>query len=289
MSIVDGKVVKDNGDIQHYLNGKLHREDGPALETASGDKSWWQRGQPHRKDGPAVESAGDKEWYLNGLRHRIGGPAIEKLNGDTHYYVDGDLHREDGPAVSFKSALNQPPWFGYYLHGEFYKTKELWEAARAAEKNAPKLQCDQCHLVVGEDASLKWMNTLTDGHVCGNSRSHGPACYGVLRPINAAEDQVAKKTSPEESKYPEHKLSNLAMGSQVCLHSEEHPNIKVNLKLRTPVAIHDYGAVRKLLQMGSGQLCLFCDSRFVYGLGTVVDYDPASEDLFVIKFIKRFT
>lgn len=76
---------------------------------------------------------------------------------------------------------------------------------------------------------------------------------------------------------------------QIVFAREDHPNIKVNLRLRAPVAIHNYGAVRKLLQIGSGRLCLFCDSRSVYGLGTVVEYDPAGEDLFVIKFIKRFT
>jgi hypothetical protein len=69
----------------------------------------------------------------------------------------------------------------------------------------------------------------------------------------------------------------------------DHPNIGVELKLRTPVSIHDFAGERKLLQMGSQQLSLFCDSSSVYGLGTVGGYDPASEDLFVIKFIKRFT
>ena len=29
-----------NGSKEWYLNGDLHREDGPALELASGDK-WW--------------------------------------------------------------------------------------------------------------------------------------------------------------------------------------------------------------------------------------------------------
>jgi hypothetical protein len=27
-----------------YHNGKLHREDGPAIEYANGDKSWWRNG-----------------------------------------------------------------------------------------------------------------------------------------------------------------------------------------------------------------------------------------------------
>ena len=27
-----------------YLNGKLHREDGPAVERSNGDKEWWLNG-----------------------------------------------------------------------------------------------------------------------------------------------------------------------------------------------------------------------------------------------------
>ena len=56
-----------NGDKSWYLNGKLHREDGPAIERANGDKSWYLNGKLHREDGPAVEWAnGYKSWYLNG-------------------------------------------------------------------------------------------------------------------------------------------------------------------------------------------------------------------------------
>src|SRR5262249_34544979 len=69
----------------------------------------------------------------------------------------------------------------------------------------------------------------------------------------------------------------------------DHPVIMIDLKLRTPVSVRDFRAVRKLLQMGSGKLSLFCDSSDVYGLGTVGEYDPAGEDLFVVRFVKRFT
>ena len=48
------------------MNGKLHREDGPAREWANGDKSWYLNGKLHREDGPAREYAdGSKSWYLN--------------------------------------------------------------------------------------------------------------------------------------------------------------------------------------------------------------------------------
>ncbi len=33
--------VDSDGKKEWYLNGKLHRVDGPAYEGASGDKEWW--------------------------------------------------------------------------------------------------------------------------------------------------------------------------------------------------------------------------------------------------------
>jgi hypothetical protein len=50
-----------------YLNGQLHREDGPAVECSNGNKYWFLNGKRHREDGPAIESNGGyKSWHLNG-------------------------------------------------------------------------------------------------------------------------------------------------------------------------------------------------------------------------------
>ena len=58
--------VYPKGDKFWYLNGKRHREDGPAVEYARGDKFWYLNGKCHREDGPAIEYAdGHKAWYLN--------------------------------------------------------------------------------------------------------------------------------------------------------------------------------------------------------------------------------
>ena len=65
-------VVDDFGNSRWYKDAKckiLHRENGPAVEYADGDKFWLQNGLLHRTDGPAVEWAnGTKEWYINGVR-----------------------------------------------------------------------------------------------------------------------------------------------------------------------------------------------------------------------------
>jgi hypothetical protein len=34
-----------NGHKEWYLNDKLHREDGPAVDDANGTKSWWLKGE----------------------------------------------------------------------------------------------------------------------------------------------------------------------------------------------------------------------------------------------------
>ena len=61
--------VHANGDKEWYLDGKLSREDGPAIECADGDKYWHLDGKLHREDGPAFEYAnGTKFWYLDGIK-----------------------------------------------------------------------------------------------------------------------------------------------------------------------------------------------------------------------------
>ena len=37
--------IDDYGTKKWYLNGKLHREDGPAVERSNGTKEWWLNGK----------------------------------------------------------------------------------------------------------------------------------------------------------------------------------------------------------------------------------------------------
>ena len=55
--------------LKEYRNseGKLHRENGPAVEWANGTKAWYVNDELHREDGPAIEwASGAKEWWING-------------------------------------------------------------------------------------------------------------------------------------------------------------------------------------------------------------------------------
>ncbi len=54
----------DGNKFWYDLEGNFHREDGPAIEFASGSKVWRIHGKMHREDGPAVEYVrGGKYWY----------------------------------------------------------------------------------------------------------------------------------------------------------------------------------------------------------------------------------
>lgn len=66
-----------NGTKFYYVDGKLHKDNGPAIEFFTGTKEWYQNDKLHREDGPAIDSAHIKVWYKNGEIHREDGPAIE--------------------------------------------------------------------------------------------------------------------------------------------------------------------------------------------------------------------
>ena len=100
----------------YYLNCKLHRIGGPAIEHYNGYKSWYQNGLLHRIDGPAREwSNGSKFWFQNDKLHRIDGPACEYINGDKFWYQNDELSRLDGPAREF--ANGEKDWWieGKYI------------------------------------------------------------------------------------------------------------------------------------------------------------------------------
>ena len=56
MSHIEYKVrVFSDRAKEWFLNGKRHREDGPAVEGSDRAKEWWVNGKLHRENGPAIE------------------------------------------------------------------------------------------------------------------------------------------------------------------------------------------------------------------------------------------
>lgn len=116
--------VDDTSNKYWFLNDLLHREDGPAVESANGDRFWFLHGKRHREDGPAIEkSDGSKAWYLNGQLHREDGPAVINALGyhiqiinsvitgnsiyleDTSWFLNGIEYTEE----EFNEKINEHP------------------------------------------------------------------------------------------------------------------------------------------------------------------------------------
>lgn len=66
-----GIIIYPDGCKVWCLNGRRHREDGPAIISRNGNKYWYINGKLHREDGPAVENVtgGFKSWWLNGKQY----------------------------------------------------------------------------------------------------------------------------------------------------------------------------------------------------------------------------
>jgi hypothetical protein len=82
------KTYQD-GRQEWFLNGKIHREDGPAIIFPDGRQYWYLNGQYHREDGPSViYPDGTKRCYLNDGLHREDGPAVIWPDGSKLWYLN---------------------------------------------------------------------------------------------------------------------------------------------------------------------------------------------------------
>lgn len=84
-------VIKtDLGTKYWYINGKKHREDGPAVIIDGIVQSWFKNDKLHRENGPAIIFRdGIESWWLNDKRHREDGPAIIDSNGEQEWWIHG--------------------------------------------------------------------------------------------------------------------------------------------------------------------------------------------------------
>ena len=85
--------VRPGGGKEWRLNGKLHRDDAPAVEYEDGINAWYQHGKLHRIGAPAaIGYNGDKLWYQHDRLHREDGAAVEKADGTKVWCVDDKLY-----------------------------------------------------------------------------------------------------------------------------------------------------------------------------------------------------
>jgi hypothetical protein len=88
----------------------------PAKVLANGDQWWYLDGKIHREDGPAIITKKYEIWMFNNVAHRDGNlPSNIYKNGNLEWFVRGQRHRTDGPAVVFKDASGKPD--EYWIDG----------------------------------------------------------------------------------------------------------------------------------------------------------------------------
>lgn len=77
---------------------------------------------------------------------------------------------------------------------------------------------------------------------------------------------------------------------RLLIAASDNPALQVQINLSKPVSIHDYRAVRKLLEISSHDMALICDGRNIWGLGSL-DYSKIVADgkTFEIKFTEHYT
>lgn len=125
------KIVNNEGLIEYRVNGKLHREDGPAYHDMGGNECWFYDNKLHREGGPAETWRGTERWYRHGQLHREGGPAVIYNNpdfahyGDQEWWQNDELHRVDGPAIII-SETGDTCW---YIRNCPYSNKADFQAA----------------------------------------------------------------------------------------------------------------------------------------------------------------
>ena len=81
--------VNSAGTEVWYLNGKVHRTDGPAIIHPEGCALWLRNGKLHRLDGPAITHAdGSEEWWVHGVRYEPPPPCPECGKTEGTFVID---------------------------------------------------------------------------------------------------------------------------------------------------------------------------------------------------------
>ena len=141
----DGSTVTNypDGTVEwHNSRGLLHNDYGPAKLLPSGLRFWFQNGKLHRDDGPAIQGPNVEDYYLYGDQytkydyHRYcrnesiesditdaGGKVVTKEDGTKIWYdADGKYHRDGGPAVIYPKSIRRPNGGTmWYQHGQLHR------------------------------------------------------------------------------------------------------------------------------------------------------------------------
>lgn len=84
-------VFRDNGDIIHYQNDEIHKDNDFAYIKEDGSKAWYTHGAVQRPNGEPsiIKKNGDKHWIVGDQYYRENGlPHVETTKGVKYWYDD---------------------------------------------------------------------------------------------------------------------------------------------------------------------------------------------------------
>jgi len=193
------KVIKKVYDdrVEYTLDGKLHREDGPAVEYANGAKMWYLHGKLHREDGPAIEYAnGNKYWYLNDKFHRENGPAIEYADGSKEWYLNGVLLTEEQLKNQLKEQLKEQSkndvdiFYDELLNIDYFDENLLMERVLEMAKIENLKIGDRVKVKFGSNPADQFLATVVDN---SSVDSLGRQLHGTKLIVFDDENPFARK------------------------------------------------------------------------------------------------
>jgi len=135
------QINESGTEIWRNEDGKLHRDDDlPAVTNKDGEQEYWVNGKLHRLNGPAIERKdGSTEYWIQGIKltkkefeESMDWEKFEDLEEKepiSYRNELGQLHREDGPAVERKDGINS-----YYLKGKALSENEYYKIPRTDEE-----------------------------------------------------------------------------------------------------------------------------------------------------------
>ena len=208
-----GVVEYSNGTKEWYIEGKHHREDGPAIICGNGSKHWYKEGKRHRLDGPAIEYGdGRKEWWVEGKDYleKDFNKKIEEFKSEKTMEIKskeikqsevlektGEIfhHNLSGPAITF-ADINKPD--EYWVYGVQIFSEELFNAVKTFfnqndDLDVKRFKSDSDYLVWSNSPER---DTFTGIVVCVENKSFDKYVEGRLSSNKGYAQIIADDVAP---------------------------------------------------------------------------------------------
>lgn len=191
---VDGPAIIYGHGLREWISeGVLHRADGPACYFEFEDeqfiplvsyKHWYVNGKRHRENGPAVEySDGSEEWWVNDQLHREDGPAVttSMIDQEEYWLNNNQMSKEEWQAATntslvkvffFDEEHNQKGMKEYLSANDltqFFKTSAHGKMKIETSYGLSTIHCDDGPAIIWADGTREW---VVNGQ---HHREDGPA------------------------------------------------------------------------------------------------------------------